>query len=88
MSRLTLYRITAQYVAQHYAAIARRVGGESGQDLVEYAGMLAIIALIVGAIFALGLETTIATALSNTVNSIVSGSGTTRAGGSGSSGGH
>lgn len=85
MSRFTLYRLTAHYTRQHVAALARRVGGESGQDLVEYAGMLAIIALIIGAIFALGLQTDIATALKNTVDSIVSGSGS-KASGSGASG--
>jgi Flp pilus assembly pilin Flp len=85
MSHLTIYRFTAQFTARHFAALAQRLSrNESGQDIVEYAGMLAIIALIIGLIFALHLETTISNALKSAVDSIVSGKGSTA--GSGPSG--
>lgn len=52
--------------------------GESGQDLVEYAGLLAIIALIVAALFMLGIPSIVAHAVSHAVDAIVGGSGTSR----------
>lgn len=51
---------------------------ESGQDLIEYAGLLAIIAVIVAALFMLGIPSVVAHAVSHEVNSIISGSGTSR----------
>lgn len=51
---------------------------ESGQDLIEYAGLLAIIAVIVAALFMLGIPSVVAHAVSHEVNSIIGGSGTSR----------
>lgn len=87
MSHFTIYRLTAQYTARHFAALAQRVSrNESGQDIVEYAGMLAIIALIVGLIFLLHLQTTVSHALDDAVKAIVSGKGSTTGSGSGAAG--
>jgi len=73
MSSFTLYRLSAQYAGQRVAAMAKRLRvNESGQDIVEYAGMLAIIALVVVAIMALGLPGIISGALKGAVNSITS----------------
>jgi hypothetical protein len=52
--------------------------GQSGQDLVEYVGLLAIIAVIVAALFMLGIPSVVAHAVSHAVNGIVGGSGTSR----------
>jgi Flp pilus assembly pilin Flp len=44
---------------------------EEGQTAVEYAGILAVIALIFVALFALNLDTTISNAVKDAVNSIL-----------------
>jgi Flp pilus assembly pilin Flp len=49
----------------------RRVREESGQAAVEYGGILAVIALIFVALFALNLDTTISNAVKEAVNSIL-----------------
>jgi Flp pilus assembly pilin Flp len=49
----------------------RRMREESGQAAVEYGGILAVIALIFVALFALNLDTTISNAVKEAVNSIL-----------------
>jgi Flp pilus assembly pilin Flp len=49
----------------------RRLREESGQAAVEYGGILAVIALIFVALFALNLDTTISNAVRDAVNSIL-----------------
>ena len=49
----------------------RRMRQESGQAAVEYGGILAVIALIFVALFALNLDTTISNAVRDAVNSIL-----------------
>ncbi len=49
----------------------RRMREESGQAAVEYGGILAVIALIFVALFALNLDTTISNAVRDAVNSIL-----------------
>ena len=49
----------------------RRMREESGQAAVEYGGILAVIALIFVALFALNLDTTISNAVKDAVNSIL-----------------
>lgn len=83
MSNFTLYRLTTAYALQRVAAVARHLHrGEDGQDIVEYAGMLAIIAVVVGLIIGLHLENTISSAISNAVNSITQNKGSSSSGAS------
>jgi Flp pilus assembly pilin Flp len=51
--------------------LRRRMREESGQAAVEYGGILAVIALIFVALFALNLDTTISNAVRDAVNSIL-----------------
>ena len=51
--------------------LLRRMREESGQAAVEYGGILAVIALIFVALFALNLDTTISNAVKDAVNSIL-----------------
>ena len=62
----------------------RRLREESGQAAVEYGGILAVIALIFVALFALGLDSTISNAVRDAVNSILGNGG----GGGGGGGGN
>jgi Flp pilus assembly pilin Flp len=64
----------------------RRLREESGQAAVEYGGILAVIALIFVALFALNLDTTISNAVKDAVNSIL-GNGGGGGGGAGGGGG-
>ena len=51
--------------------LARLKEDEEGQAAVEYGGILAVIALIFVALFALNLDTTISNAVKDAVNSIL-----------------
>jgi Flp pilus assembly pilin Flp len=51
--------------------LARLKDDEEGQAAVEYGGILAVIALIFVALFALNLDTTISNAVKDAVNSIL-----------------
>jgi Flp pilus assembly pilin Flp len=51
--------------------LLRRMREESGQAAIEYGGILAVIALIFVALFALNLDTTISNAVREAVNSIL-----------------
>lgn len=76
MSNFIIYRLTAAYGAQHLVALAKRLRvNESGQDIVEYAGMLAIIAAVVVLILQLQLPHIISTALGDAVKTITQSSG-------------
>jgi Flp pilus assembly pilin Flp len=68
--------------------LLRRLREETGQAAVEYGGILAVIALIFVALFALNLDTTISNAVKDAVNSILgNGGGGGGAGGGGGGGG-
>jgi Flp pilus assembly pilin Flp len=86
MSDVVLRTVTRSQVAAYYARhrlgvlarrVTRRLGDQTGQDLIEYGGVLAIIALIIGAIFATGFWSTVRDTITNTINSILSGHGST-----------
>ena len=64
--------------------LLRRMRQESGQAAIEYGGILAVIALIFVALFALNLDTTISNAVRDAVNSILGNGG----GGGGGGGGN
>ena len=51
--------------------LARLKDDEEGQAAVEYGGILAVIALIFVALFALNLDSTISNAVKDAVNSIL-----------------
>jgi Flp pilus assembly pilin Flp len=86
MSDVVLRTVTRSQVAAYSARhrlgvlarrVTRRLGDQTGQDLIEYGGVLAIIALIIGAIFATGFWSTVRDTITNTINSILSGHGST-----------
>jgi Flp pilus assembly pilin Flp len=56
-------------------AVDRFQREQTGQDMVEYAGVVLIVALIIGAVFASGIGNTISSGLSSLVNDVLSGKG-------------
>jgi hypothetical protein len=54
-------------------AIRSRVSEERGQISAEFMGLLFIVALVIGAIVALGIHTTIADAINTFINNIKGG---------------
>lgn len=92
MSDVVLRTVTRSQVAVHCAryrlgVLARRAGRrlaeQKGQDLIEYGGVLAIIALIIGALFLTNFWNDVAKAVTNTVSSILNGHGSSASGGGG-----
>ncbi len=83
MSQLILHiasraRVARRSAAETFAAVAHRTyqrvtREQTGQDMVEYAGVLLVVALIIAAVVATHLDTTISTAVTNLVNDITSG---------------
>jgi Flp pilus assembly pilin Flp len=82
MSELSLYTLTQLRIACRYgrsavargsARVARRLQREqTGQDVLEYAGMIVLVAAVIALLFTLNVPSTIATAVAHAVNSIVS----------------
>jgi Flp pilus assembly pilin Flp len=84
MSDLTLHTITrlsvSQRVARHAVATSvRRTAGriadrfrreQTGQDVLEYSGMVVFVALIIGLMFTLNIPQTVATAVAHAANAM------------------
>lgn len=91
MSELSLRPLTRAQVALRYArhsirkraaASARRAGDrlrreQTGQDVLEYAGMIVLVAVVIALLFSLNVPHTVGQAIANAVNSIVSGKSST-----------
>jgi len=83
MSQLVLHIASRARVARHSAAetfatcanrtFKRFAREQTGQDMVEYAGVLLVVALIIAAVVASGLDTTVKNGISGLVNDILSG---------------
>ena len=76
---LMLARLGSRLAAAKFAAGARRAADrlaseQRGQDLIEYGGILILIAAIIAALFAIGIPGDIKTFVSSAVNNII-GSG-------------
>lgn len=80
-AHLTRYRAPQKLAACARRAADRLQREQTGQDLIEYAGILVVVAAIIVALIA--LEPTISNAISNAVKSILGSGGTAPA-----SGGH
>lgn len=79
MSDLSLYTLTQLRLALRYGrrAVGKRVverlrREQTGQDVLEYAGMIVLVAALVAVLFTLGVPDAIAHAVASAVNSIVS----------------
>ena len=72
-AQVTLYRLPAQLAAYARRAVDRLEREQTGQDLIEYAGILVVVAAVIVALIT--LEPHIKTAITTAVNSIVSPSG-------------
>jgi Flp pilus assembly pilin Flp len=87
MSGLSLYTLTQLRVASRYgrsviargsARVAHRLQREqTGQDVLEYAGMIVLVAAVIVLLFTLNVPNTVATAIAHAVNSIVSNGSST-----------
>lgn len=82
MSDLTLHTITKLQVAKQSAAhaigtVARRAADrftreQTGQDVLEYTGLIVFIALIVTLLFTLNIPNKVADAIASAMNSVFS----------------
>jgi Flp pilus assembly pilin Flp len=71
-------RVTVFSMAQALAGVAHQAGErfrreQTGQDMVEYGGVLLLVALIVGAMIASQVPTHVANLLSAAANNVFSG---------------
>jgi hypothetical protein len=71
------FRYGRYVVAQHTGRSAARIGErlrreQTGQDVLEYAGMIVLVAAVIVLLFTLNVPNTIATAVAHAVNAIVS----------------
>src|SRR5690348_2263129 len=83
-STLTHTRLAVRRGARAVASGARLLGArlrlgqarlrleQTGQDVLEYAGMIVLVAAVIVLIFSLNVPTTVETAVRNAVNAIVS----------------
>jgi Flp pilus assembly pilin Flp len=74
---LSQMRIALRYGRHAAGQCSLRVGNrlrreQTGQDVLEYAGMIVLIAIVIGLLFSLNIPSTVATAVAHAVNSIVS----------------
>lgn len=74
-TRIALAHMQEALAAYARSLAARVTSEQTGQDLVEYAGILFLVALIIGAIGVTGLGNTVGTDIKNWVNSVLNGSG-------------
>jgi len=91
MNELSLRTLTRTQVAlrsarhsirRHAVASAGRAGDrlrreQTGQDVLEYAGMIVLVAVVIALLFSLNVPSTIGHAIANAVNAIVSGKSST-----------
>jgi Flp pilus assembly pilin Flp len=68
-AQVAIYSITNK-LAEHARATARRVEEQTGQDMIEYAGVLLIVVAIIAAVISLHLETKVSNAVSKAVSQI------------------
>jgi Flp pilus assembly pilin Flp len=72
-TQLALYSATAMIAAYAGRATERLHREESGQDLIEYAGIVVLIAAIITAIGVSGLGASIGNTIKNDVTNILAG---------------
>ena len=72
-ARVTAYGAVGALARLASKAAARFRREQTGQDLVEYGGVLLVIALIIGAIIATDLPTHIANLIKSAVDNVFSG---------------
>ena len=77
VAQVALYSAANMLASYAHQAAERARREQTGQDLIEYGGVLAIIALVIGALYATGFWTTVSSAITGAASSIVSGHGTT-----------
>lgn len=75
-AQVTLYSVSEMLATVGRQAAERFRREQTGQDLVEYGGVLAIIALVIGALYATGFWTEVASTIHGTVDNIINGKGT------------
>jgi Flp pilus assembly pilin Flp len=74
-TQVTVHRLV-DGLAAYGARVAKRSRREqTGQDILEYAGMLALVALIIAAVIAVHIPTKVGDAVSSAVTSILGGGG-------------
>jgi Flp pilus assembly pilin Flp len=80
-THVALYNAAQTVVALAHTAAERFRREQTGQDLVEYAGIIVLVAAIIAAIGVSGLGQTIGTDIKNAINSVLNGSGQAAGGG-------
>lgn len=77
LAQVALYSASNMLSSYAHQAAERFRREQTGQDLVEYGGVLAIIALVIGALYATGFWSTVSQDVTGTVSNILSGKGST-----------
>lgn len=72
-TRITAYSAASALACGATKAAARFRREQTGQDLVEYGGVLLVVALIIGAIIATSLPSHIANLIKSAVDNVFSG---------------
>jgi Flp pilus assembly pilin Flp len=67
--------VAEQLVRSVQRAAARLGREEAGQDLIEYAGIIVLVAAIIGALITLNIPSKVETAVSNAITKIFSSGG-------------
>ncbi len=75
-AQVALFSASNMLASYAHQAAERFRREQTGQDLVEYGGVLAIIALLIGALYATGFWNTVQQDITGTVSNILSGKGT------------
>jgi Flp pilus assembly pilin Flp len=72
-ARVERHALVARLAAYGRRAVERAQREQTGQDMVEYAGVVLIVSIIVAAVALSPIGSTIANGLSNLVNDVLSG---------------
>ncbi len=72
-TRITAYTAADALARQASAAVERLRREQTGQDLVEYGGVLLVVALIIGALITTGIPGHIASLVKSAVDNVFSG---------------
>lgn len=73
-TRVARHSAAEAVVSSAHRAYERFTREQTGQDMIEYAGVLLVVAIVVAAVVASPIGSTVSDAVTNLVNDITSGS--------------
>jgi Flp pilus assembly pilin Flp len=72
-SQVELHAAAARLADYLHKAVARVQREQTGQDMVEYAGVLLVVSVIIAAVAATGVWSPLATGITNLIKEVLSG---------------